>query len=155
MTSLNPPTGTPNGETLEEYIASLLAAVEKGMAEVLSPYGLVALEFKLLKFCLRNEECTATQLAEALPTDPARISRLVNGLVEMGFLSRRRLTTDRRIVMLTLTEAGRERILESDRAIQGFFDVLEQGISPEARGAFISIAVTMTANYDAMKQREE
>lgn len=155
MSSQHRPNGAPNGETLEEYLAGLLAAVEKGMGQVLSPYGLIALEFKLLKFCLRNEECTATQLAEVLPTDPARISRLVNGLVEMGFLSRRRLTTDRRIVMLSLTEAGRERILESDRAIQEFFDILEQGISPEARGAFISIAVTMTANYDAMRQREE
>ena len=154
MTSFNQPNGNLNGESLEEYIAGLLSAVEKGMAEVLSPYGLIALEFKLLKFCLRNEECTATQLAEVLPTDPARISRLVNGLVEMGFLARRRLTSDRRIVMLSLTEAGRERTLESDRAIQEFFDVLAQGISEEARRAFVSIAVTMTANYDILRRRE-
>ena len=154
MTSIDQPTGNSNGETLEEYVARLLAAVEKGMAEVLSPYGLIALEFKLLKFCLRNQECTATQLAEVLPTDPARISRLVNGLVEMGFLARRRLTSDRRIVMLTLTEAGRERILESDRAIQEFFEELAQGISEEARSAFVSIAVTMTTNYDILRQRE-
>ena len=89
-----------------------------------------------------------------LPTDPARISRLVNGLVETGFLSRRRLTSDRRIVMLSLTEAGRERILDSDRAIQEFFEVLEQGISAEAQGAFVSIAVTMTANCDARRLRQ-
>ena len=135
-------------------MAGLLTAVEKGMADVLAPYGLIALEFKLLKFCMRNEECTATQLAEVLPTDPARISRLVNGLVEMGFLARRRLTSDRRIVMLRLTEAGRQRTLESDEAIQEFFDSLSQGITVEALRAFVSIAVTMTTNYDAMKQRE-
>ena len=154
MTSFNQPPGSPDGESLEEYVASLLAAVEKGMAEVLSPYGLIALEFKLLKHCLRSEECTATQLAEVLPTDPARISRLVNGLVEMGFLARRRLTTDRRIVMLSLTQAGRERLLESDRAIQEFFDVLTAGITEEARNAFVSIAVTMTTNYDIRRRRE-
>ena len=135
-------------------MASLLAAVEKGMAEVLSPYGLIALEFKLLKFCLRNGECTATQLAEVLPKDPARISRLVNGLVESGFLSRRRLTSDRRIVMLSLTEARRERTLESDRDIQEFLEVPAEGIGAEARGAFVSIALTITANYEAWRQRE-
>ena len=146
--------GNADGETLEEHVARLLDAVDKGMAEVLSPYGLIALEFKVLKFCLRNRECTATQLAEVLPTDPARISRLVHGLVERGFLARRRLTSDRRIVMLSLTEAGRNRIVESDRAIQGFFEGLAQGVSEEARSFFVSIAVTMTANYDMLRRRE-
>ena len=154
MTSFNQPTYGTNGETLEEYVASLLAAVEKGMANVLSPFGLIPLEFKLLKHCLKHEECTATQLAEVLPTDPARISRLVNGLVELGFLARRRLTSDRRIVMLSVTEAGRQRTLESDQAIQEFFEALAQGISVEAQRAFVSIAVTMTANYDALRQGE-
>ena len=153
MTSFDQPTRGSNGESLEEYVASLLAAVEKGMADVLSPFGLISLEFKLLKHCLKNEECTATQLAEVLPTDPARISRLVNSLVVMGFLARRRLTSDRRIVMLSLTEEGRQRTLESDRAIQEFFNALSQGISVEALGAFISIAVTMTANYDALRKQ--
>lgn len=154
MTSFNHPTDRPNGESLEEYVAGLLAAVEKGMASVLSPYGLSALEFKLLKHCLSAEECTATQLAEVLPTDPGRISRVVHGLVEMGFIARRRLTNDRRIVMLSLTDAGRERLLESDRAIQEFFGVLTTGVSVEARNAFVSIAVTMTTNYESLRGRE-
>ena len=154
MTSDNLPPETSNGESLEEHVASLLAAVERGMAEVLAPYDLIALEFKMLKHCLRNEECTATQLADVLPTDPARISRLVNGLVEKRFLSRRRLTSDRRIVMLSLTEEGRQRTLESDGAIQEFFDALSQGLTVEALGAFVSIAVTMTTNYNALKRGE-
>lgn len=155
MTSQSHPSGTSsNGETLEEHVASLLAAVERGMADVLAPYGLISLEFKLLKFCLRNEECTATQLGEVLPTDPARISRLVNGLVEKGFVARRRLTSDRRIVMLSLTEEGRQHTLESDEAIQEFFEALSQGLSVEALRAFVSIAVTMTANYDIMRRQE-
>ena len=162
MTSENQPPNLPpnlppeasNGESLQEHVADLLAAVEKGMADVLAPYGLIALEFKLLKFCMRNEECTATQLADVLPTDPARISRLVNGLVEKRFLARRRLTSDRRIVMLSLTEEGRQRTVESDGAIQEFFEALSQGLSVEALGAFVSIAVTMTANYDVLRRRE-
>lgn len=154
MTSQNYSIGDPMGESLEDHVANLLAAVEKGMAAVLAPYGLIGLEFKLLKFCMRNEECTATQLAEVLPMDPARISRLVNGLVEKRLLARRRLTSDRRIVMLSLTEAGRRRTLESDEAIQEFFESLSRGITVEALRAFVSIAVTMTANYDAMRQQE-
>ena len=154
MTSQYHPSGTANGESLEEHVAALLAAVEKGMADVLSPFGLIPLEFKLLKNCLRSGECTATQLADVLPTDPARISRLVNGLVEMGFLARRRLTSDRRIVMLSLTQAGQQHTLDSDAAIQEFFGALSQGITVEALGAFVSIAVTLTANYDILRQRE-
>ncbi|MDE2940718.1 MAG: MarR family transcriptional regulator [Chloroflexota bacterium] len=154
MTSSNQMSFDPDGESLEEYVASLLAAVEKGMAETLLPYDLISLEFKLLKHCLRNEECTATQLAKVLPTDPARISRLVNGLVEKGFLFRRRLRNDRRIVMLSLTDAGRDRLLESDRAIQEFFNLLTAGITEEARVAFVSIAVAMTTRYEIMRREK-
>ena len=153
MTSINQP-AVPTGKPWKSTWPACWPLWKRGWRQALSPYGLIALEFKLLKFCLRQEECTATQLAEVLPTDPARISRLVNGLVETGFLSRGRLTSDRRIVMLSLTEAGRERILESDRAIQEFFEVLAEGISAEARGAFVSIAVTMTVNYEARRLRE-
>lgn len=152
MTSPIQPSSNINGESLEEYVAGLLAVVEKGMAQALSPFQFVTLEFKLLKFCLRTEECTATQLAEVLPTDPGRISRLVNGLVERGYLARRRLTDDRRVVMLRLTEAGRDVTLESDQVIQEFFDSLTAGITPEARGAFVSIAVTMINNYEALNR---
>ena len=152
MTSSNQPEGSSFSETLETHVGSLITALDKGMAKVLVPYGLIVLEFKLLKFCLGHEECTATQLADVLPTDPARISRLVNSLVEMGFLARRRLPNDRRIVMLSLTDAGRERITESDRAIQEFFQALVLGISDEDLGAFASAALTMTANYDALAQ---
>ena len=154
MTSQNQPSGTSNGESLEGHVADLLSAVEKGMTDALAPFGLIPLEFKLLKYCLRIGECTATQLAEVLPTDPSRISRLVNRLVEMGLLVRRRLTSDRRIVMLSLTEEGRQRTLESDGSIQELFEALSQGISVDALGDFVSIAVTMKANYDVLRQRE-
>ena len=150
MGMINQPAGTPNREVLEAQVASLMAAVDKGMAEALSPYGLNALEFKLLKFCMENEECTATQLSEVLPTDPARISRLVNGLVEMGLLSRRRLTSDRRVVMLSLTDAGIERTQGSDRSIQAFFEVLAEGISEDDLATFVATVLRMTANCDAL-----
>lgn len=146
----NQPAGTPSREILESQVASLTAAVDKGMANVLSPYGLTALEFKLLKFCTENEECTATQLAEVLPIDPARISRLVNRLVEMGLLSRRRLASDRRVVMLSLTDAGIERTRESDRSIQEFFEALTEGISEDDLGTFVATVLRMTANCDAL-----
>lgn len=131
-----------------------MAAVDRGMAEVLSPHGLISLEFKLLKFCLANEECTATQLAEVLPTDPARISRLVHGLVERDLLTRRRLTSDRRIVMLSLTDAGREQTRQADLDIQAFFGALVEGVGEEDLAAFTSSVLKMQANYDAMGPSE-
>lgn len=155
MTSSNQPAGSSFGEALEAHVGSLITALDKGMAQVLSPYGLIVLEYKLLKFCLGHDECTATQLADVLPTDPARISRLVNSLVEMGFLSRRRLTNDRRIVMLSLTEPGRDRIIAADRSIQEFFQALVVGIREEDLGAFASAALTMTSNYNALVQARE
>ena len=154
MTNLLSSSDGLGGEALEVQIAGLLASVERGMEKVLGPYDLVSIEFKLLKFCLEQDECTATQLAEVLPTDPARISRLVNGLVERGLVARRRLPNDRRIVMLSLTEAGKDRIQESDESVQMFFESLVEGISDTDLGSFRSVICAMTANYEA-RSREE
>ena len=48
-----------------------------------------------------------------------RISRLVFRMVQMGLLGRRRLTNDRRVVMLSLTPEGEELVQPLDVHVQG------------------------------------
>ena len=76
------------------------------MAELAASYGLIPLDFALLRLFLEREEWTATQLAEALPVNVSRVSRVVTKMVGMGLMRRRRRRNDRRVVMLALTEEG-------------------------------------------------
>ena len=104
---------------LGECVAGLMNAVATGIADLVAPHDLIPMEFALLRLFLRREEWTTTQLAQALPVKLSRISRIVTKLVDRGLILRRRLRSDRRVVILTLTEEGRALTLGASPACAG------------------------------------
>ena len=85
------------------YIDEMFYALDKAMTREVVSRDITGLEYRLLCYCLDGSR-TATQLAQVLPVDASRISLVVTRLVDRGFLGRRRLRSDRRVVMLELTE---------------------------------------------------
>ena len=137
---------------LGAYVSGLVNAVDKGMADEVAPYDLSTLEFSVLRLCMENVECTATQMGGVLPSDAPRISRMVSRLVDMGLLSRRRLRSDRRVVMLRLTEEGRELTSQLVRRVRVYEAMLTDSISEEELRTFASIASKIIANHTSLKQ---
>ena len=144
--------GQAVAEVLQRRVASLLRAVDRGLTGTLAPHELIPVELELLRFCRDRGECTATQMTGVLPTDPSRISRLVHGLVQMGLVGRRRLTDDRRVVMLSLTPEGEELVQRMDALVQDFYDALTEGVSEADLAVFLSASERMVDNYDAMSR---
>ena len=95
-------------------------------------------------------ECTATQLVGLLPVDAARISRLVNGLVDRGLMLRRRPRSDRRVVILRLSPEGEELASDVTLHMEGLYAGLTQGLSQEELRAFSTAALRIIANYEAI-----
>ncbi len=138
---------------LEPYVTGLVNVVDKGMTSEVLPYGITLPEFSLLRNCM-DKETTATQLAQVLPVDGARISRLVNVLVDRGLLRRRRLRSDRRIVMLSLSERGRELTSQVVQEMESYNANLMEGISREEMRTFLDVASKIIANYTASQGEE-
>ena len=134
------------------YMLDLLNAFEKGMAAEAAPFNLTPLEFNLLRICVEKGECTATQLAEVLPVDASRVSRLVAGLVDRRLLRRRRLRNDRRIVMLRVSEAGGELTSHLQLRMQTYYAKLAEGLSDREMRQFASSSLKIIANYEAMER---
>ena len=134
------------------YMLELLTVFEKGLADETAQYDLTPVEFTLLRICLEEGEITATRLAQMLPVDASRISRIVSRLVDDELMTRRRLREDRRVVMLRLTDAGRELISRLRRQVQDFDAKLSEGISEEDLRIFSSVAARMLANHADMEQ---
>lgn len=140
---------------LEMYVSRLAYAIDRGMASEVAPYDLSPLDASLLGICFeKGEECTATQLAELVPVDPARISRVVTKLVDMGLLRRRRLRSDRRVVMLRLTDKGDELTSEVLQHTEQYNARLTKGISQRDMRIFKSVASRIVANHAAMREDE-
>ena len=146
------PAPTSMMETLER-VTALIGATEKGIAKVTAPYGLSTIEFECLWFCLNRErETTATELASHLPVDAPRVSRIVTTLVDKGLLSRRRLRTDRRVVMLRLSDDGKDLALQARQTVELFIAKLTEGVSKRELQGLASAASKIVANYDALNQ---
>ena len=96
------------------------------------------------------EEWTTTQLAKALPVTLSRVSRVVTKMVGMGVMRRRR-RSDRRIVMLALTEEGKALTLELHRSVQADDSRLSEGISEEELAVFASVLSKVMVNYTALQ----
>ena len=148
--------GTPSNDPSNELgpcVAVLVNAVAKGMAELVAPHDLIPLEFALLRVFLGEEERTATQLARILPVKMSRISVVVTKMVGRGLMRRRRLSNDRRVVMLSLTEEGKALTLKLHRRVQAYDARLSEGVSEEEMAVFASVTSKVMTNHTALQSR--
>ena len=136
---------------LAACVGDLINAYAKGSAQQMHPEGISPVEFSLLKACMERRESTATDLAEVLPVDASRISRIVTGLVKKGLLIRRRLRNDRRIVMLRLSEQGRELTSLLDGRLAAYDARLIENIGEEDLSTFRSVILKILANQATAK----
>ena len=146
----NPAPGVDMTPDLGRFVASLAHSVDRGIAREMTSHNLLPMDVHLLTICQEMGECTATQIAQLLPVDAARISRLVNGLVERGLLIRRRSRNDRRVVQLRLSPEGEELTTEVVQRMQEFYAELTRGMTDEELCAFSAAALRIIANHEAM-----
>ena len=133
-------------------VSGLVNAVARGMAQIVAPHGLAHIDFALLRLFLGVEEWTTSQLAQVLPLAPSGISRTVTKLVDMGLIQRRRLLSDRRVVVLTLTEAGTALTQDLHRRVQAYDASLCEGVSEEHMAALVSVTSKVMGNYAVMAE---
>ena len=67
-------------------------------------------QIRTLVLIAKDEEITAGTLAKRAELSPGAMTAMLDQLEEKGTISRRRSETDRRQVIVTLTEAGRETV---------------------------------------------
>ncbi len=153
--SLNTSFGKENLATptdLGTCVAGLINAVARGMAQIVAPHGLTHIDFAILRLFLGVEEWTTTQLAQALPLALSGISRSAAKLVDMGLIQRRRLLSDRRIVILTLTEEGLKLTQNLHGHVQAFDSSLCEGVSEEEMAIFASVSSKVMTNFEELQQ---
>ena len=146
------PAPTPPPLDLGECVTGLANAVARSMAELAESNGLMPLDSALLRLFLEREKWTTTQMAEALPVTLSLVSRVVTKMVGMGLMRRRRLRSDRRVVMLALTEGGKALTLELHRRVQAYDATLSEGVSAQEMAVFTSVTSKVMANYASLVQ---
>jgi DNA-binding MarR family transcriptional regulator len=108
---------TTTDELTEQIIADMKLttwAMKCAMSERLVRLGVSMAQFHILVTLQRSGVMTMSRLADLLGVSQSNASGLIDRLEERGFVVRTRVAEDRRIVLVTVTDAGTKLIQEND-----------------------------------------
>lgn len=103
---------------LGRLVGSLASAMRTGLNQELASFNVSSAQWAILEACHEGEADTLTSLSRVIPIDSASISRQVERLVRTGLVQRRRSTRDRRLVRLSLTDAGMRLVPDLAERVQ-------------------------------------
>ncbi|AVX21561.1 DNA-binding transcriptional regulator, MarR family [Carboxydocella sporoproducens DSM 16521] len=87
-------------------------------------------QFFLLNLLDQQGQATVSQLAEALHVKPSSVTVMLDRLENNGLIVRSRETRDRRVVLISLSEAGKDKLAEARRkrrlVLKGYLEKLDQ-----------------------------
>ncbi len=92
-------------------------------------FGVTETQFRVLELLSKNEAHKVTDLAEKMGVKPSAVTTMIDRLANNGLVSRRHDDNDRRAVLLSITEEGREVIRKFEekcrRVIKRYLSHLE------------------------------
>jgi DNA-binding MarR family transcriptional regulator len=88
------------------------------------------------------------RVARATAIDPSLIVRLLDDLEEQGLVKRCRSETDRRTMVVTLTDGGRKALIPLDAAYKRLAGTMQRPLSADERATFIALAGRITQSLD-------
>ena len=97
----------------------------------LKPYGVSSDQGLIMKYVYDMPGCSQTELSEATYKDKTTITRMIDTLVNKGFIKRCDAPSDRRSFCLHLTPKGTEVVETLSPLFQNHKDALEKLIVPE------------------------
>jgi len=96
---------------LEEQVCFALAVASREVVSaykaVLDPLGLTHPQYLVMLALWQHDEVSVKELSSLLHLDPGTLSPLVKRLEAAGLVTRRRSTTDERVLVISVTDAGR------------------------------------------------
>lgn len=109
-------------------------------------HGLSSAQWRLLVRVFKEEGVNQARLAELLEIEPISVSRLVDRMVDSGWIERRFDAQDRRARTIFLTEASRRIFGEMRSVAAEVYETALAGLSAEQRRATIDGLKSICAN---------
>lgn len=94
-------------------------------------------QYYVLRYIYKRGVCTSTELADVFAVNKSAITAMTNRLVEKGMIARGKDEDDRRIIALSLTERGKEWLVETERKVYELVETIMTKLSHEEIEQFI------------------
>ncbi len=140
----------PYGEA--DYLFHLLVAVSRhrddDLERALRPLGLNLSYYRAMGVLAHFAPCTMTELAEFSMVDRTTLTRTVDQLVTRGLADRCHAKSDRRHIMLCLTETGWGRFVMAQEVVRSRNEVLLEKTPAHLRRAMIRAQQALITSWD-------
>lgn len=136
-------------EPIGRYSSHLFRSIQIYVAKELEPYGIGSGQFPFMMRLLHCDGIKQEELASSLSYDRATITRSMNRLEEMGYITRERDPGDKRAYMVHLTEKGRSMESVLMDISSRLNDVLMRGFTEDETALFISMLMRAVENISA------
>jgi len=151
MTSALPPRSYDELEQYLPYLVNRLANLgQVRQNRMLQESGINLITLRALSILQIEEGLTINEIAARAFTEQSSTSRAIDAMVSQGLVERRVPEQDHRRREVVLTDKGRERLLSAWPAMDRYFDIISQGITPAERDMCRSIILRMLANLDGI-----
>jgi DNA-binding MarR family transcriptional regulator len=149
--------GIPGDLTPERNVGLLVKHVHTLLHRVIDlracPMGLTANQWRPLLLILHRGIDTPAELARALDVDTGATTRMLDRLESKGFVQRERVSEDRRVVKIVLTDAGRTVADQVLPAIAHTLNIHLNGFSEDEIRMLIALLKRMIANGEQYLQQ--
>ena len=135
------------GFLMRRVLSSVLQLADAQLSE----HGLTYVQWLPLYKLMLCAEANSSTLAKDLGMDPASVTRALDRIEAKGLLRRERSTTDRRVVHLVLTDAGRHVATQVPQVLTRVLNGHLQGFSHAECTLMLSLLQRMLANGDALR----
>ncbi len=137
---MNNPDKADLAEKMADLTFSLLEQCQVKQERIAATLGLTVSEFKLLRALKRDKAVPAGELAKRVELSSSRLTRILDGMVKKGIVTRVAAEDDRRVIEVSLTEGG-QRIQQTlnEKYVQTHQDIL--GLLPPGGGESVIVAL--------------
>ncbi|MGB2960712.1 MAG: MarR family transcriptional regulator [Bacteroidota bacterium] len=137
---MNNPDKSDLAEKMADLTFSLLEQCQVKQERIAETLGLTVSEFKLLRALKRDKAVPAGELAKRVELSSSRLTRILDGMVKKGIVTRVAAEDDRRVIEVSLTEGG-QRIQQTlnEKYVQTHQDIL--GLLPPGGGESVIVAL--------------
>ncbi len=136
------------GLLMKRAVQSMLLNIDRGLV----PHDLTHAQWLPLYRINRGGCHTIAALARDQAMDPGAMTRAVDRLEAKGLLRRVRSLQDRRVVLLELTDAGREAARHVPPVLVGVLNAHLAGFSQDEWQQLVALLTRVVANGDALRE---
>lgn len=109
--------------TLKQKVAALLVCTAQEqtakMIRTIKHLGISLLQVQILHAlsCAEQGCLTVNQIKDLMVDESPNVSRSLNKLMENGYITKRRTLEDQRVVLITISDAGRQAHIDADKEL--------------------------------------